>query len=163
VKKVIYQALTPLIGLPLRNINRSANMLCLHFGDPRAVTDRDGSARAVHDWTIQVQCPWRISQNGRIVIAYRDFYFSDVPLSNLAVMSKSRFNSLLDTLCAEFDTTPPVVDAVENDDKGSFSVRLSFGYQLEVFPAESTESGKHWRIFQPGANDNSFVFPPATI
>ncbi len=113
----------------------------------------------IPDWTIQVQCPWRISQNSRIVIAYRDFYYSDVPLSNLAVMSKSRFNSVLDTLSEEFETTPPVVDAVETDDSGGFSVCLSHDYRLEVFPAESTTSGKHWRVFQPGIQGGSFVFP----
>lgn len=161
VKKIIYQALTPLLGLPLRNISRSANLLCLHFGDPRVVPDRSAGAKSVPDWTMQIQCPWRISQNGRIVIAYRDFYYSDVPLSNLAVMNKSRFNSVLDTLSAEFDATPPVVGAVETDDSGAFSVHLSYGYRLEVFPAESMESGKHWRFFQPGGEGGSFVFPPS--
>lgn len=121
--------------------------------------ERDGGAKAVHDWAIQVQCPWRISQSGRIVIAYRDFYYSDVPLSNLAVLTKSRFNTVLETLCAEFDATPPVVDAVETDDSGGFSVHLSHDYRLEVFPAESTESGKQWRVFQPGIQGRSFVFP----
>jgi hypothetical protein len=159
VKKVIYQALTPLLGLPLRNISRSANVLCLHFGDPRAVSERDGSAKAVHDWTIQVQCPWRISQSGRIVIAYRDFYYSDVPLKNLDVISKSSSNAVLDTLSKEFDATPPRVNAIENDDTGAFSVHLSHDYRLEVFPGESTESGKHWRVFQPGIQGRSFVFP----
>jgi hypothetical protein len=161
VKKVIRRALTPLIGLPLRNISRSASMLSIHFGYPRVVPDRDGSAKAVPDWTIQVQCPWRISQGDRIVIAYRDFYYSDVPLSNLAVMSKSRFNSVLDTLSEEFDATPPAVEAVEADDTGGFSVSLSHNYRVEVFPGETTESGKQWRIFQPGIQGESFVFPPS--
>lgn len=135
-------------------------MLCLHFGAPHMVTERDGSTRATYGWTIQIQCPWRISQGGRIVLAYRDFYYSDVPLSNLAVMNKSRSSSVLDSLCAEFDTTPPVVKAVETDDNGGFSVHLSFDYRVEVFPAESTESGKHWRMFEPGIEGRSFVFPP---
>lgn len=160
VKKIIYHALAPLIGLPLRNVSRSANLLCLRFGNPRVVSE-SGGAKAVPDWTLQVQCPWRISQNTRIVIAYRDFYYSDVPLSNLAVMNKSRFNSVLDTLSAEFETNPPLVEVVETDDAGGFSVHLSHDYRLEVFPGESAESGKLWRIFQPGMQGGSFVFPPS--
>lgn len=159
VKRIIHQALTPLIRLPLRNISRSANLLCVHFGGPRVVSDRD-STKTVPDWTLQVQCPWRISQSTHIVIAYRDFYYSDVPLSNLAVMNKSRLNSVLETLSAEFETTPPVVESVETDDSGGFSVHLTSDYRLEVFPGESMESGKHWRIFQPGVPGGSFVFPP---
>ncbi len=161
MKKIVYQALKPLAGLPLRVIGRSSNMLWLSFGDPRVVADRDGSTKAVLDWTIQIQCPWRISQNERIVIAYRDFYYSDVPLKNMDVMSKSRSNAVLDTLSAEFDTNPPRVVSVETDDTGSFSINLSNGYRLEAFPAESTESGKLWRIFEPIAQGRSFVFPPS--
>ena len=159
VKKIIYQALKPLVGLPLRHIGRSSSMLWLHFGDLHEVSNPDGSIKAVHDWTVQVQCPWRISQGGRIVIAYRDFYYSDAPLSNMAVMNKSRSNSVLESLCAEFEGKPPRVGSVDADDAGSFSVRLSDDYRLEVFPAENTESGKHWRIFQPGVLGKSFVFP----
>ena len=161
MKKIVYQALKPLAGLPLRVIGRSSNMLWLSFGDPRVVSDRDRSAKAVLDWTIQIQCPWRISQNGRIVIAYRDFYYSDVPLKNVDVMSKSRSNSVLDTLSTEFETNPPRVASVETDDTGNFSIHLGNGYCLEVFPAESTESGKLWRIFEPVAQGRSFVFPPS--
>ena len=135
-------------------------MLVVHFGNLHEVSGPGGSAQAVHDWTIQIQCPWRISQGTRIVVAYRDFYYSDVPLKNLDVMSKSRFNSVLGTLCAEFEANPPSVSSVEVDDAGGFSVHLSHDYRLEVFPAENLESGKHWRIFEPRIMGKSFVFPP---
>ncbi len=135
-------------------------MLMLQFGDLHEVSTRDGGTQSVYDWTMQIQCPWRISQGTRIVIAYRDFYYSDVPLSNVAVVSKSKFNSVLETLNTEFETNPPRTVSVESDDTGGFSIRFSSDYRLEVFPAESTESGKHWRIFEPGIMGKSFVFPP---
>ena len=160
MKKTIQSALSPLIGLPWRYAGRSGNMLVVHFGNLHEVSGPGGSTQAVHDWTIQIQCPWRISQGTRIVVAYRDFYYSDVPLKNLDVMTKSRFNSVLSTLCAEFETNPPSVSSVEPDDAGGFSVHLSHDYRLEVFPAENLESGKHWRIFEPGIMGKSFVFPP---
>ncbi len=163
VKKTINQALAPLIGLPWRHVGRSGNMLLLQFGDLHEVSARDGSSQSVYHWTIQIQCPWRISQGTRIVIAYRDFYYSDVPLSNVAVVSKSKFNTVLETLCAEFETSPPRVTSVESDDTGGFSIRFSSDYCLEVFPAENTESGKHWRIFEPGMMGKSFVFPPSDL
>lgn len=159
MKKIVYQALAPLIGLPLRNIGRSTSQLSLQFGNPRTVSDRDGSIKAVPEWTIQVQCPWRISQSGRIVIAYRDFYYRDVPLKNLDVMSKDRSNSVFTTLSTEFDLDPPQVVSVDAEDKGNFSIHLANEYQFEAFPAESTEPGKLWRIFEPGIQGRSFVFP----
>jgi hypothetical protein len=160
MKKVIHQALTPLVGLPLRYIGRSSNMLFVEFGTLHEVSARDGSAKTVYDWSIQIQCPWRISQHSQIVIAYRDFYYSDVAKSNQAVMNKSRFDSTLASLCAEFEAAPPGVVSVDSDDTGAFSLNLSEGYRLEAIPAENTESGKHWRVFEPGIMGQSFVFPP---
>jgi len=160
VNKAVQQALTPLIRLPLRAVGRSGSMLSVEFGDMHEVSTPEGGSKSVREWTIQIQCPWRISQSGRIVVAYRDFYFSDVPLDNVAVMNKSRFDSTLLHLCAEFDAIPPVVTSVDTDETGGFSVNMSLGYRLEVFPAESMESGKHWRIYQPGILGKSFVFPP---
>jgi hypothetical protein len=135
-------------------------MLSVEFGDLHEVSTREGGNKSVYGWTIQIQCPWRISQSGRIVAAYRDFYFSDVPLKSVDVMNKSRFDSVLLHLCAELDALAPVVTSVESDDTGGFTVNMSHGYRLEVFPAESMESGKHWRIYEPGILGKSFVFPP---
>jgi hypothetical protein len=161
MKKIVRNALLPLLRLPLRCVGRSSSMLWLHFGEPHDTTTRDTSAKAKYDWTMQIQCPWRISQGTRIVLAYRDFYYSDVPLASVAVVNKSRSNSVLDSLCAEFEATPPSVTAVESDDTGNFTVRMTHDYHVEVFPAESMESGKLWRIFEPGAGGRSFVFPPS--
>lgn len=161
VKKTINRALAPLIGLPLRHVGRSGNMLSLEFGDLHEISGRDGSTHLAYHWTIQIRCPWRISQGTRIVVAYRDFYYSDVPLKNVAVMNKSRFNSLLEALNTEFEITPPRVISEDSDDAGGFSIRFTSDYCLEIFPAESTELGKHWRIFEPGILGKSFVFPPS--
>src|ERR1700722_6667713 len=163
VKKIIYQALKPLVGLPLRHIGRSSNMLWLQFGDLHEVSNTDGSTKVVHDWTVQIQCAWRISQAGRIVLAFRDFFYSDVPLSNVAVINKNRSGSVLESLCAEFETPPPQVSSVEAEDTGNFSLHLSQNYHLEAFAEENTESGKYWRIFQSGVLGKSFVFPPSEM
>jgi hypothetical protein len=160
MNKIVHNALAPLVGLPLCQLGRSSNMLLLQFGNPHEVSARDGSTKMVHDWTIQIQCPWRISQHSQIVIAFRDFYYSDVAKNNQAVMNKSRYDSVLGSLCAEFEATPPRVISVDSDDTGTFSLHLSEGYRLEAIPAENTESGKHWRIFEPIVAGKSFVFPP---
>lgn len=136
-------------------------MLSARFGELHATSTQDNGPGAIYDWTLQVQCPWRISQGTRIVIAYRDFYYSDVPLKNLAVMNKSHSNSVLETLCAEFEARPPRVASIKVEKTGDFSIELGGDYHLEIFPAESTESGKHWRIYEAGAGGRSFVFPPS--
>jgi hypothetical protein len=161
MNKAIYHALKPLVGLPLRHISRSSNMLFVQFGEPREISSRDGGFKAVYEWTVQIQCPWRISQHSRVVIAYRDFYYSDVAQNNQAVMNKSRYDSVLSSLCTEFETIPPEVVSIETDDTGAFSLHLRDDYRLDAIPAENTASGKHWRIFEPGTDGRSFVYPPS--
>ena len=100
----IQEALTPVVGLPLRCIGRAANMLWLHFGEMRIVPAHGGGTKTVGDWAIHVQCPWRISQLGRIVIAYHDFYYSPDgdALDDWDTLGKSRFDSVAARLCTEF-------------------------------------------------------------
>jgi hypothetical protein len=76
-------------------------------------------------------------------------------------MNNSRYYSVLGSLGAEFEATPPRVISIDSDDTGAFSLHLSDGYRLEAIPAENTESGKQWRIFEPGFQGRSFVFPPS--
>lgn len=161
MKKIVRQALLPLTGLPLRQVGRSGMMFSAHFGNLLEIPGPDHSIKKTYEWTVQVQCAWRIAQGTRIIVAYRDFYYSDVPLKNLDVMNKKSFNSVLDGLCQEFESSPPIVTAVESDDTGGFALRLSRDYGLEVFTDENPESGKHWRIFEAGNQGRSFVFPPS--
>ena len=156
----IQEALEPVVGLPLRCIGRAANMLWLHFGEMREVKVRSGGRKSVGDWAIHVQCPWRISRLGRIVIAYHDFYKSPDgdALDDLDTSGRSRFDSMAARLCTEFETTSPVVGSVAPDDVGGFSVRFSRNYRLDVFPAASDDSSEHWRVFQTGATSKHFVF-----
>jgi len=72
----IHQALAPLVGLPFRCIGRATNLLWLHFGELHEVSDRRGGTKDVGDWAVHIQCPWRISRHGRILIAYHDYYYS---------------------------------------------------------------------------------------
>ena len=156
----IHQALAPLVGHPLRTIGRAANMVWLHFGEMREVTTRDGGTKTVGDWAVHVQCPWRISKRGRIVIAYRDFYYSPVGdvLDDWDTAGASQFDSAAVSLRTEFETDPPVVTSVQPEDVVGFSIYFSHDYRLDVFPDCSSDLSEYWRIFQPGDSSKHFVF-----
>lgn len=156
----IHQALAPLVGHPLHTIGRTANMVWLHFGEMREVPTRDDGTKRVGDWAVHVQCPWRISQRGRIVIAYHDFYYSPDgdDLENWDAIGSNQFDSAAVVLCAEFETVPPVVVSAHPEDVGGFSLHFSHDYRLDVFPDTSFDSSEHWRIFQPGVHGKHFVF-----
>lgn len=156
----INQALAPLLGLPFRRIGRATNLLWLHFGEMHEVSDRRAGTKVVGDWALHIQCPWRISRQGRILIAYHDYYWGPdgKPVEDWDVVGKTRFDLAASKLCAEFTATPPAVVSVQPDDVGGFCVHFSGDYRLDVFPADSDQSSEHWRIFQPGVDRRHFVF-----
>jgi hypothetical protein len=126
----------------------------------REVAVRSGGTKMVGDSAIHVQCPWRISRLGRIVIAYHDFYYNPggKALDDWDSMGKSRFDSVAALLCTEFETTPSLVASGDVDDVGGFSLLFSRDYRLDVFPDDSLDSSEHWRIFKPGDRSRHFVF-----
>ena len=159
----IQQALTPLVGRPLRSIGRAANLLWLHFGEMREVPARGGGTKSVGEWAIHVQCAWRLCRDGRIVVAYRDYYYSPEgdALDDWDAPGRSRFDQTAAALNADFDANSPSVLSVTTDDVGGFSLALSHDYRLDVFPDDSSHDNysEHWRLFEPRADREHFVVP----
>jgi hypothetical protein len=158
----VQDALTPLVGIPMRSIGRAANLLWLHFGRMRDVPAQDGAMKSVGEWAVHIQCPWRICRSGQIVVAYHDYYYKPDgnPLNDdWDSHGKSRFDFVARGLITEFETTPPTVASVTPDDVGGFSLRFSGEYRLDVFPDDSQGSSEHWRIFQPVQGSRHLVFP----
>jgi hypothetical protein len=156
----IQQALAPLVGLPFRRIGRASNLVWLQFGELHETSDRHGGTKVVGDWVVHIGCPWRLVRHNRILVGYRDFYYTPDgdALEDWDVVGKTRFDFIASTLCGEFAKTPPLAVAVQPDDVGGFCVRLRDDYRVDVFPDESDETCEHWRIFQPGVCGKHFVF-----
>lgn len=159
---IIQKTLAPLVGLPLRRIGRAADLLWVQFGEMRELPDRRGGTRTVGEWSLHVQCPWRITRPPTILVARGDCHYvagSDEPYDWDAA-GESRFDRCAAPLNREFESSPPTVEAVVTDAVGGFSLRLTGGYIFEVFPDDSTGSDtEHWRFFQPGRDESHFVFP----
>jgi hypothetical protein len=161
----IQQALTPLVGLPLRSVGRDSILLWLHLGEMHEVVAGGGGTKIVGDWAIQVQCSWRLCRRGRIEVAYRDYYFSPKgdALDDWITPGKSRFDHLAQVLSCQFETSPPLVLSFTTDDVGGFSLALSGDYRLDVFPDDSSSddySGHWlWRLFAPAPDREQFVVP----
>jgi len=157
----IQKALAPLIRLPLRSIGRAANMLWVELGEMRAVSTIKRESRMVGDWAIHIQCPWRICGNGRILIASHDFYCTPAgdPLDDWDVVGSSLFDAAASVLNKEFELAPPIVTSVQPDDVGGFLLDFGDQHRLEAFPDNSAMTIEAWRVFQPGADAERFVYP----
>jgi hypothetical protein len=156
----INDAFQPLEGLPLRCLGRAANMLWVHFGELRETVSPLGRKRETGEWALHVQCAWRICQRGRIVVANGDFYRSPSgdPLDDWDTFGNSAFDATVAALNEEWTDSPPQVTSIRVDDVGGFSLQLTHDYRFDVFPANSNEHVEHWRLFQPAADRQHFVF-----
>ena len=82
VKEEIKQHLSLLIGLPLSIARRGADMLILHFGAIQEtesrirVGNRAGLKGSVGDFSLHIQCPWRLESSDGIVTGRGDLYRS---------------------------------------------------------------------------------------
>jgi hypothetical protein len=179
VKDEIEQHLGLLIGLPLSIARRAIDMLVLLFGTVREVESginvgkRAGEKGTSSDFSLHIQCPWRLENSDGIVTGRGDLYFS--------AETGEYFDDLVDgDTCYEFGknlqdkkigellqgldpithsymntTKLLVVEKVDADNFGGATIYLSGGYQLSMFPYSSQT--EHWRLLQGATNEKHFV------
>jgi hypothetical protein len=117
-------------GEALWAANVAAGMLMLQFGARTEVKKRSGKEVEVGKFAIHVQCPWRLSRQGAIIISGSD----DDGIESIE----------------DFCSRVPVVREVY---AGLWRLSLIFedGSTFEAFPATSTadENTEFWRMLSP--------------
>jgi len=161
----IEQALSVLVGLPLWDSGRAADLQWFHFGKSRTVITRKGTSKEVGDYALHVQCAWRILASDSIVVGSSDLYYPpgnprDRPDDfDWEVPEGNRRDQRIRLFMQEHAAQPLVVTSVEADKVGSIRLSLTHGYSMEVFPDDSVndEYSEHWRLFQPSTETEHFV------
>jgi hypothetical protein len=148
--------LKPLIGLPMRHLDRATLGLELLFGKVRAVPGQRGGVELLGEWKVEVYgpCAWRIAKPGQIMAASGDLGQSPAGDDrNPTDRSQyTRFDLAACSLVNEFARQPPVVESIEMDGVQGFTMRLSGGYTFIVFPTDSQNPTHpcYWRVIKPG-------------
>lgn len=180
VKDKIKQQLSLLIGLPLSIARRAADMLVLHFGTIREIEGgikvgkRAGEKGSVGDFSLHIQCPWRLEESDGIITGRGDLYISPVTGEYFDdVLDDNTFykqgKNLQDKKMGELlQGVDPVtgsymnitkfliVETVDADNFGGATICLSGGYRLVLFPYSSVGS-EDWRLLQARKNKKHFV------
>jgi hypothetical protein len=63
----IENELSVLVGLPLMDAGRAADLEWFHFGQPHTIVDRKGKPKEVGDYALHIQCGWRIVKDDRVI------------------------------------------------------------------------------------------------
>ena len=156
MKDDIETALAALVGRSLVGSERVvADIETFHFA---------GDAGAM---SLQVRCPWRLTEGASIVTGYDDVRYprgadptAEPSGFRWDAEGANRRDERLRTFFNDHRAGPPTVVAVEADDVGS--VRLTFDgeVRLELFPDDSLDDvadSERWRLFEPGADGPHFL------
>jgi hypothetical protein len=164
MKDQIEKAIQPLVGLPLWSMGRAGGLIWFAFGvERREVTTRKGSTKIVSEYSLHVQCPWRIRDHSRIFAGHGDRFYpsGDDPYRDFSENELDKIgNNQLDQRASKFmmdhEQSPLIVRFVKADEIGSISIILNQDYSLEIFPSSSL-STEYWRLFRPSSEEDHFV------
>jgi len=146
-----------LVGLPLSDTGRAGNMRIFDFGEESAET---GYAQ----FTLHVQCAWRIERHGQIWTGSADHYVAPDGDCERRWDPDTRSDNLQDVRLREFiegppgggrTGEPPRVEHVEADTFGDITLYFVDGFVLMTFV--SGVCGEVWRMFEPGSGKQHFV------
>lgn len=157
----VEQSLHLLIGQPLVNAGRAADMIWFSFGKEGKVIDSRGNQRSVGEFSLHVQCAWRFLGPDGILVGSNDIYSPAEKISepktdfNWDVPGENRCDERIKQLFTDRKSSL-VVDEIHADFVGGFKILFGDGFALEVFPNSSC-GVEEWRLFQPGANRPHFV------
>jgi hypothetical protein len=176
LKAKIEKALSPLVGLDLVSIARSAESEWFTFAyhENAEVVEVELAPFALH-----VSCPWRLLGHGDVLTGSDDHLRpaeevtpeedSDCPLmgsewrssgSEWRVIHAGWIDVREQQLCEQLQRTRHSVSAIELDASGWFRLILSSELVLEVFPDASRaehDEVEFWRLFQPGLDASHLV------
>jgi hypothetical protein len=160
IEKIIQQ----LIGLPLWSIGRAGGLVWFAFGvERREVLVRRGVKKIVSEYSLHLQCPWRIRGRDKIIVGYgdRSYPSGDDPYKEFSENEPDKIgNNQLDQrtleLIMDHEQSPLIVRSVKADVVGSISIAFNQGYILDVFPSSSL-STEYWRFFRPASKEDHFV------
>ena len=165
IQQQVESVIAPLVGIPLWDAGRAADLLWLAFGQRQTIQDFRGKPREVGEYALHVQCAWRFVQGEKVVVGNRDLYYprgyrdpkDEIPKGfDWDVQGANRCDEVLVELFAG-GTKQFVVQRVEAGRAGELALLLEGGITLQVFPNDSLD-GEHWRLFRPGSHESHFVF-----
>jgi hypothetical protein len=156
----VREAALQLLGMPLGETWRAANMQIFEFGPGREGTNRRGQLIRLPDWALHVQCAWRLLCGGALFVGSADLqYPADREADPLKEFDwdnePDRRSAIL--LNVINGTTRLAVREVDLLEAGTLDLTLSDSYRLQVFPDSSYPETEHWRLLSPAWGGEHYV------
>jgi hypothetical protein len=158
--------MSALLGQQIVECGRAANMQMFGFGPRHPKVNRKGEAIEVCQFSLHIQCRWRLVDVAKIVFGSDDLHYPADDSIPWDQFDWDKNLSVLDVLQREWFTQrtimPLKVLNVCGDKYGGFQVQLDSDFALEAFPCGlgRGERSEHWRFF--GHRDDGSHFAITT-
>ena len=149
-------------GTKLNAIGRAAAMCWISFGDLIEIESHNG-LRTVGQFALDLDCPWRIRCNSKILLASTDMFepastHQQDETFEWDIQGHNLFDERIAMLCSkELIIT---VQSVELSPTNDLKIIFSNNYILEVFVCGSTDV-EQWRLFEYENPEDDFVVKTA--
>jgi len=140
-----------LVGLPCLGSSRALDMEMFGFGTPQEGTGRRGRPIVRPSFALNVQAPWRIVLDDRIIVGYRDMRDPPTGVSTDGWDPSEARLAHRDELLAAFLDRPTAlrVTGVSTSLAGDLRLILDDGSTLEILPDSAALDDEHWRLLGP--------------
>lgn len=152
--------LEELIGKELWACRRAAGMATFQFGQRLPVKTFLGVDSEVGEYSLHVQCSWRIVGRDGVIVGSRDLLYPADHVDGESVPDdfhwdthRSRRDRLIDAL---FRQHVLVVRAVSPGRGGRCDVHFNDDIELQIAPDDSL-SHEHWRLFETAESSRHHI------
>ena len=140
-------------------------MACFAIGEKRTEKlPRDRGERIIGEYSLHIQCPWRVVDGDKILTASFDIYKPEAGNEeddpDFDWEKGNLFDKRMKDLFRNGDRELRI-EAVEAGCGGALRMQLEDDLWLEIFPNDSLPD-EHWRLFAP-SSDHHFVVTGAGI
>lgn len=151
---LVVEELKKIVGLPLISAGRACDLIWFVFGGMvKREDERRGSFQEAAEYSLHVQCAWRLTDPERIITGSADKFIPNSESNyddnfDWDVQGANRCDEQLKKLFTHFGNELMVKD-VTADRFGGLGIYLTENLFLEIFPDNSTDD-EVWRFFKRG-------------
>jgi hypothetical protein len=162
MREEIKAALAVLVGLPFCDWGRAADMAMLGFGEMHTVNSPRHGLSEVPDYSIHLQCHWRILGSHGIVVGSSDIFrppdgYPDVDFE-YDLSGANRYDKLMGEFMALHRDHPLIVEPIVADRVGGMRMSLTGDHALELFSNTAPcDDDEHWRLLRREVDSRHFV------
>lgn len=160
-----------IVGLRLSITQTAADMRIFQFGSVKSVTTRHGKQGYVAQYSLHIQCPWRLEKDDKIITSSADYWryagageppsawtpedgnrADDAALSKIFTDVRQESRQLFN------DSDKLIVRSVNLTKIGDITFLFADGHMLRVY--SNTHDSEQWRLLTPSLEEPHLVFPP---